>query len=100
MKIYFNGHNHAYERTHPVVGDQLDENGTTYITVGTGGAYTDGNDPDWFTARSYQDWTTYGNYEEMTTYLRVTVDGTEVSGEVVTLSGGVVDQFALVGGNP
>jgi len=95
VKIYFNGHNHAYERTHPVLGDQQDVNGTTYITVGSGGALTDTNSSDWFTAKSYQDWTTYGNYEQMTTYLRVTVDGSSVAGEVVTLSGTVVDQFAL-----
>jgi len=95
VTIYFNGHNHAYERTHPVLGGQLDANGTTYITVGTAGALTDGNEPDWFTAKSYQDWTSYGDYEQMTTYLRITVDGAAVSGEVVTLSGNVVDQFAL-----
>lgn len=77
----------------PVRGDQLDPDGTTYITLGTGGALTDGNTSDWFTARTFRDWTTYSDYERMTTYLRISVSGAAVTGEVVTLSGETVDKF-------
>jgi len=40
VDIYFNGHNHAYERTHPVRGDAVDYEGTVYITTGSAGALT------------------------------------------------------------
>ncbi len=94
VKLYLNGHNHAYERSHAVRGNEQDPNGTMYITVGSGGALTDGNSTDWYTARSYQDWTTYGDYEQMTTYLKISVDGASITGEVVTLAGNSVDQFS------
>ncbi|MBW2262514.1 MAG: metallophosphoesterase [Deltaproteobacteria bacterium] len=95
VDAYFNGHNHAYERTHPVRGGDIDETGTVYITVGVAGALTDTITGDWFTAYSYQDWTTYGNQEDMTTYLEVTVDGGTLSCQVVSLGAGVVDTFSL-----
>ncbi len=93
VEVFFNGHNHAYERTHAVRGDALDPTGTVYITTGVGGALTDGNMRDWFTAATYSDWTSYGNQASMTTYLEVTVDGAAISGEVVSLVDGVVDTF-------
>lgn len=86
VDIYFNGHNHAYERTHPVRGDQIDATGTTYITAGTGGAAVDGNTGDWFSARRIHDWAQYWNYYPHTTsYLVITVEETQVTGDVYTL---------------
>ncbi len=99
VDIYFNGHNHAYERTYPVKGNSVNEQGTIYITTGSAGASTDTVNSDWFTAKSYKDWTTYNNQEEMTTYLKITVNKSEIKGEVVSLGiSGVVDNFSK-GGN-
>ncbi len=95
VRLYVNGHNHAYERSHPIVGGQVSEDGPVYITTGTAGALTDTNVPGSLTAFSYHDWTTYGDYEDMTLYLKIDVDGDNVSGEVVTLAGNIVDQFSL-----
>ncbi len=97
VKAYFNGHNHAYERSYPISGDQITDidNGTVYITTGTAGALTDTITTDWFTEYSYLDWTTYGEYEEMSAFLTVEVDGPEISVEVQTLSGNIADQFFL-----
>jgi len=95
VDIYFNGHSHAYERTHAVRGDQLDPTGTAYVTTGVGGALTDTNIVDWFTAATYADWTTYGDRDSMTTYMVISVDGASISGRVVSLADGVVDAFEL-----
>jgi hypothetical protein len=95
VEVYFNGHNHHSERTHRVRADGLDPTGTAYITVGSGGALTDTLSGDWSTAFSYREWTSYGNQEAMTTYLKITVDGSVVRGEVVSLGDGVVDSFTL-----
>ncbi|MBV1862723.1 MAG: metallophosphoesterase, partial [Nannocystaceae bacterium] len=95
VDAYFNGHNHAYERTVPVRGGVEDADGTHYVTVGTGGAFTDTISGNEFTAHSYREWTTYGDYEQMTTYLRVHVDGAGVTASVVTLAGDSVDEFTI-----
>lgn len=95
VDAFFNGHNHAYERTVPLRNGKQDPEGTHYITVGTGGALTDTISGDAFTAYSYQEWTGYGDYEEMTSYLEVSVDGGSVSASVVTLSGATVDSFDI-----
>ncbi len=95
VDIFFNGHNHAYERSKPIKNEVEDPLGTVYITTGSAGALTDGIDTDWFTATSYQDWTTYGNLAEMTTYLKITVNNFQVSGQVISLGAGEVDTFTL-----
>ncbi|RLE30570.1 MAG: hypothetical protein DRJ61_12590 [Acidobacteria bacterium] len=95
VDIFFNGHNHAYERTHPVRGSTVDPTGPVYITTGSAGALTDGINGDWFTAASYMQWTDYADLEDMTTYLEITVDGHEVSGRVFSLGAGEVDTFSL-----
>ncbi len=95
VDTFFNGHNHAYERTVAVKAGAANPQGTVYLTTGSAGALTDGIDGDWFTAASYQDWTTYGNLPEMTTYVKFTVTDLQVSGEVVSLGAGSVDTFTL-----
>ncbi len=49
VDVVFCGHNHLYERTAPLRGDKIveDGKGTVYITTGAGGAhrYPEGNDP-------------------------------------------------------
>ena len=88
VDVFFNGHNHAYERTHPLRGDSIDPNGTVYITTGSGGALTDSVRGDWFTAYSAADMVSYGapGYaDKMTTYLRISVDDQEVTGKLFSL---------------
>jgi hypothetical protein len=97
VAIYINGHNHAYERTHPVRGAQRDPAGTVYLTVGVAGAPTDDAVGDWFTAATYRNWTTYGNLDGNAGYLRITVDGGQISGEMYSLGVGLgaVDTFQI-----
>ncbi len=95
VDIYFNGHNHAYERSHKIRGNQLDPDGTAYITVGVAGALTDGNAGNaWFDAATYADWSTYNDQAGMTTYTVVTVNGPQVSLETRSMGRNwqVVDQ--------
>ena len=56
VDIYFNGHNHAYQRTKAIRGNQLDSSGTVYITTGVAGATTDHTFASWFTAATYAGW--------------------------------------------
>jgi hypothetical protein len=97
VAVYFNGHNHAYERTAPVRGAAVDPAGTTYLTVGPAGAPTDGVNGAWFTARSNGDWASYGDLESNTLYTRVAVDGRSISVQVFSLAGGAtpVDSFTV-----
>lgn len=98
VDIYFNGHNHAYQRTHRVRGDgsntdpAIDETGTAYITTGVAGALVDGATPKAFTAAAHQNWVSYGDnsggtsYEEkMAGYLVITVDDNLISGKMKSL---------------
>ena len=87
VDIYFNGHNHAYERSKKVLASSEDENGTTYITVGVAGAQTDTITGDWFTAADYRNWTSnFADLEKMATYTIITIDGENISGTVKSLT--------------
>ncbi len=102
VDIFFNGHNHAYERTHALRGNSIDSNGTVYITTGSGGALTDSVEGDWFTAYSAADLVPYGApgfADKMTTYLKVTVNDAGVSGEMHSLgyADNPKDTFTLSG---
>jgi hypothetical protein len=101
-RIYFNGHNHAYERSFRLRGETQSDSGTSYITVGTAGALTNGVNGNWFTEASYHDWTHYGDQDynrKMTTYLKITVDGDRISGEVYSVGmDQIVDTFLFVTG--
>jgi hypothetical protein len=104
VKIYFNGHNHAYLRTYAVKGDRRDDTGTVYITVGpAGGSPGEGADGQFpFAAAAAGDWARYGSedYEDqMATYLKITVGGSAVNGQLFSLAEGAdaVDQFSLSG---
>lgn len=60
VDVVFNGHVHAYERTHPVAMEKVDcENGINYVTIGDGGnreqfayPWTDVQ-PDWSAIREF-----------------------------------------------
>ena len=103
VDIYFNGHNHAYERSKKVLGSSENSNGTAYITVGVSGAQTDTTSSDWFTAADYRNWTSnYADLEKMATYTIVTIDGGNITGMVKSLdsslSNDVVDTFSYISG--
>jgi len=62
VDIVFNGHVHAYERSHPVYHDELtpaSEGGITYITIGDGGNREEfaipwaDPQPDWSAIREF-----------------------------------------------
>jgi hypothetical protein len=95
VSIYFNGHNHAYERSARVKGNAANPAGTMYLTVGAAGAAYDGINGDWFTAADYSKWAAWGEDDKMATYLKVQVDGANVRGYVYSLGTGTtpVDQF-------
>lgn len=98
VDVYFNGHNHAYERTLRVRGSQPDPTGTMYLTVGPAGAPFDYVNGGWFTAASYERWASAGAQgfdDKMATYVKVRVRGATTSGEVRSLGvpGGPADTF-------
>ncbi len=101
VDIFFNGHNHAYERTHPIKGDTIDNSGTVYLTVGSAGGAFNAVATDWFTAASYKDWTSWGGTgfnEKMTTYTKVTISGSSVSAKTRNIHNltDPVDEFILL----
>jgi predicted phosphodiesterase len=86
VDIYFNGHNHAYERSKKILANNEDSNGTAYITVGVAGAQTDTITGDWFTAADYRNWTNnFADLEKMATYTIISVDGSDITGTVKSL---------------
>jgi len=87
VDFYFNGHNHAYHRTKPVRGNELDITGTAYITTGVAGAATNYTTPQWFTAATYDIWVdpAQGQRDErMSSYIKISVQGAQIKGETVS----------------
>jgi hypothetical protein len=98
VDIFFNGHNHSYERTHPLKGTNIDQDGTVYITTGSAGAHVYGVQGDQYTAYSSTEFAQYGSNDysrKMTTYLRVDVNASAIHGQVrsIGLEGSIVDEF-------
>ena len=96
VTAYFNGHDHAYERTFPVKGDAVDPHGVVYITVGPCGAKTDRISGAWYTSASYKQWTRYDNQEQMSGFMQITVknDGS-VEGKHIGIGNVVHDRFTI-----
>jgi len=97
--------NNAYERTKKVLGDNEDNNGTAYITVGVAGAQTDTTSTGWFTAADYRKWTdNYADLEKMATYTIITIDDDIITGTVKSLDSSlptdIVDTFNYYEGEP
>lgn len=91
VDLVLTGHDHNYERSHPLKGGQAvgpEEGGVTYLVVGSGGAGLREwpvSQPAWSAVRNNTD---YG-------HLDVKVEGGTLSGRFVTPSGAVADEFAL-----
>lgn len=90
VDLVFNGHDHNYERTHPIEGDALAApgEGVVYVVAGAFFAPPYGNGQEWWTATS-----THG---DVANYAVVEVDGRTL--RVVAYSGDgqqVLDDFTL-----
>jgi hypothetical protein len=89
VPIVFSGHDHDYQRSRPIRGNQVvdEEDGTIYVVSGGGGGRQSfrSTGTDWFTAES----------EQTFQYLRATVDHYTMRIEAVNLSGNVFDTFEL-----
>jgi uncharacterized protein (TIGR03382 family) len=92
VDLVLTGHDHNYERSHPMQGDNVAASGTrgiTYLVVGGGGAslrtFQSSSKPSWSAVRNNKD---YG-------FLDVKVVEGTLSAELVTPSGAVVDSFTL-----
>ncbi|HET9450112.1 MAG TPA: metallophosphoesterase, partial [Aggregicoccus sp.] len=89
VDLVLTGHDHNYERSHPMKGDSVSpQDGVPYLVVGSGGASLrewGTSQPSWSAARNN---TAYG-------YLDVTVEGGRLSARFLTPGGTVVDAFTL-----
>jgi uncharacterized protein (TIGR03437 family) len=83
VQVVFNGHEHSYQRSHPIRNGAIVESnrGTVYVTTGGGGHGTYPVFPNPAIARA----------ESVFHYLRVRVDEVRVSIEAVNIDGAVFD---------
>ena len=107
VDIFFNGHNHFYQRTKKVSagddrgnGGKVDKDGTVYLTVGSAGGEFNSADPNaWFNAKTSDDWVNYGEphwKDKMTTYTIITVNGKKLFGDTKSIGvKGIVDHFKI-----
>ena len=85
------GHDHHYERTHPIVDGAVDEenqNSLTYVVAGSGGAGL---------REALGDWWTDAVDDQTHNFLHLEIDGCDAHGTAIGLTGEVVDTFDLVG---
>ena len=86
VSLYLNGHEHSYERTWPLKGGEIREDGITYITNSSAGDEFYPAVHTWLTAKA----------EGAPCYMVLTVDGSQISGIAkAILDDSVLDQFAL-----
>ena len=107
VDIFFNGHNHFYQRTKKVSagddrgnGGKVNKDGTVYLTVGSAGGEFNSADPNaWFNAKTSDDWVNYGEphwKDKMTTYTIITVNGKKLLGDTKSIGvKGIVDHFKI-----
>ncbi len=79
------GHNHLYERSVPIIGEEQDPEGVTYVTTGGAGAPLYGTGSDWFlhiTESTYH-------------YMVLDVGPQTLEATAYRLDGTVLDSFAL-----
>jgi hypothetical protein len=83
VDLVFNGHDHLYERTCPILDDACEEGGVVYYVTGGGGAslYNAGN--EWFTAFSRR------------THHFLTVEVDDCRLRVDAVSGSVFDSYEI-----
>ncbi len=79
------GHNHLYERTVPILGEEQDEAGVTYLTIGGSGAPLYGTGSDWFLALT----------ESVYHVLVLDMTSERLDAVAYRLDGSVLDSFSL-----
>ena len=86
------GHDHHYERTVPIKGEEAvpegDPSGIPYFVIGSGGAGLRTATGDWWTAAVN---------DQKHIFLSLSIEGCEAKGEGITLDGEVFDAFTLNG---
>lgn len=100
VQLVFNGHEHTYERTYPLLGGQVVDaanGGIVYVTSGGGGADTATYDPNALIAQN----------AGVNHYVRASVSGAAMGLHTIALGGSEIDTFglaplpqALVAANP
>ncbi|MDX1611360.1 MAG: metallophosphoesterase family protein, partial [Candidatus Thermoplasmatota archaeon] len=85
VDVVLQGHDHVYERTHPIRGQTAQASGTVYLTNGQGGSghYSWVEDPPWSAARDNEH---YGT-------LVLELGEASIQGRYVGLDGSVHDRF-------
>jgi acid phosphatase type 7 len=91
VSLVLTGHDHDYERTRPMRGDGVAPSGTrgvVYLVVGSGGASLRAfatSQPSWTVVRS----------ASVIGHLEVTVEGSTLTGRLITPSGSAWDTFQI-----
>jgi len=92
VDLVFNGHDHMYERTHPIRGGKLaeDGNGVVYVVSGAGGAML-------YEALPPEQRPPYlaALHNEVHSFTHVSVNGDELTLEQIALDGEILDRWAL-----
>jgi uncharacterized protein (TIGR03437 family) len=85
VPVVFNGHEHSYQRSHPVRLGRLEDNGTVYVTTGGGGAplYPVYENPLLAAGASIHH------------YVRATVDGYTMKLDTISLNGNEIDSVTI-----
>jgi acid phosphatase type 7 len=85
VPLVLNGHEHSYQRSHPIRRGRIDDNGTVYVTTGGGGAslYPVHANP------------LLGAGASIHHYLRASVDGYSMTLESVSINGNEIDRVTL-----
>lgn len=86
VDFYLSGHNHMYERSHPIKDNQLDDAGVIYMTMGpVGDKYYEAVD-EWWTAKTA---------ENVSMFMVLSFEETQIAGVAKTLDGALIDEFVL-----
>ena len=86
VPLVFSGHDHGYERTLPLRGGAVaQDGGTTYVISAGAGADLYGFDGDWFTAHS----------EGAFHYTHVSVSGDQLTLRAIRLDGSLMDEVVI-----
>jgi len=86
VDLYFAGHNHCYERTHPIKNGSINEKGIIHIVHGPSGDKFYSCEDRWWTAVIEPNTPMYSIYS---------VDESQIKGVAKRLDGSLVDEFII-----
>ncbi len=87
VDVVFQGHDHDYERTYPIVGGSKAERGPIYVTVGTGGA------PLYHKTQEHS-WTEV--FKEVHGFLEVLIEPRKLRATGTSADGSTFDNFEIM----